>query len=139
VFEDLSSTLASGGAVGVETVLSTPKYRPLVSEVRQAGGFIGLIYVFLSSSQIAVERVAVRVGRGGHDVPRSKIHSRWRRSLDELGWFASNASAFWVFDNSRSDLENAAPLAATGRFGRLEWIIESAPDELVDALSALPR
>lgn len=69
--------------VGVESVLSTDKYCPLMEFVQSRCGFIGLIYVGLSSPSLAMQRVRIRISRGGHGVPEDKIAERWRRSLEK--------------------------------------------------------
>src|SRR5947209_14735499 len=58
--------------VGVETVLSTPKYRKLVRAAKQRGFKIALIYVLLNSPALHVARVQMRVKKGGHGVPKGK-------------------------------------------------------------------
>jgi len=136
--QELESLLRTGAAAGVETVLSTDKYRAAVLDVRRAGGYVGLIYVFLSSPEIAIARVAERVRRGGHGVPPDNIIQRWRRSLDQLSWFAGHASAFWVFDNSSPDPKVDPPLVASGTGGRLLLLTESAHAEIRAALASLP-
>lgn len=124
VFHELTRAITAGEAVGVETVLSTDKYRTSVEAVRQSGGFVGLIYVALSSPELACQRVAARVRHGGHDVPSDKVVARWERSLDHLAWFANSATAFWVFDNSNSDPNFPPLLSASGQFGKLNFLAE---------------
>lgn len=92
VFEDLRKAISEGGVVGVETALSSLKYRSLVDEVLARDGFVRLIYVALSSPSLAKQRVAARVARGGHGIPDEKIEQRWQRSLDNLAWFAERSS-----------------------------------------------
>jgi len=70
--------------VGVETVLSTGKYKPLIERVLAVSGFFGLIYICLQSPELACERVAQRVLEGGHAVPDDKTRNRWHRSLANL-------------------------------------------------------
>lgn len=111
---ELVQRLRAGGAVAVETVLSTTKYQPVVEEVVAAGGHYFLIYVALNSPELSAQRVRRRVAEGGHDVPVEKLPERWERSLKLLPWFASRAHRFWVFDNSNSDAEQRAELVATG-------------------------
>ena len=76
VFDELTRVIDVGEAIGVETVLSTDKYRQSVEAVRQSGGFVGMVYVALSSPELACQRVAARVRRGGHDVPSDKVEAR---------------------------------------------------------------
>ena len=139
VFQELKDEIAQNRAVGVETVLSSEKYRSLVDEVVQKEGFVGLIYIALSSPKIAVQRVAERVQRGGHGIPNEKIEKRWVRSLTNLSLFASLCTAFWVFDNSDSTPDVDPILIATGKAGLLEFSHESMFPEMKSALLPLPR
>jgi predicted ABC-type ATPase len=61
---------------------------------------IRLIYVILNNSDLNVERVRMRVAKGGHDVPEDKIRSRYVRSLKQLPWFLDHADRAWLYDNS---------------------------------------
>lgn len=136
---ELQTALRRGEAVGVETVLSSGKYRPLVELVRGQSGFVGLIYVALASPELACARVARRVQAGGHDVPAEKVRARWQRSLANLPWFAAHATAFWVFDNSDENPDVPPRLMAAGRSGALDFLEPSAGDALQISLSSLPR
>ena len=138
VFNELKIVLDSGQSVGVETVLSSEKYRPLVETVNACDGIFCLIYVALSSPDISRRRIAARVQRGGHGVPEAKIALRWQRSLDYLPWFARRATSFWVVDNSDSNRANAPKLLASGKNGRLEFLNSDAFPEMKAALASLP-
>jgi predicted ABC-type ATPase len=65
VLAAIHSAIARGEPIGVETVLSSGKYRALVNEVLASRGYVWLLYVALSSPEIAAARVAARVRRGG--------------------------------------------------------------------------
>jgi predicted ABC-type ATPase len=130
--------IARRESVGVETVLSTNKYRAFVEETHRCGGAFQLVYVTLANPEIAVRRVAMRVSRGGHDVPVEKIEERFRRSHENLAWFASRADHFWVIDNSGSDPAIPPVLCAFGSHGRLAHLDPASPQHVVDALSKLP-
>jgi predicted ABC-type ATPase len=86
--------------VGVETVLSTPKYRKLVRAAKRHGFKIALFYVLLDSPGLHVARVRLRVEKGGHRVAKSKILARRVRSLAQLPWFVKAADEVWLYDNS---------------------------------------
>jgi predicted ABC-type ATPase len=139
VEQHLVEAIPRGESVGVETVLSTDKYRKVVEEVRRLGGLFNLIYITVASHPIAVQRVALRVSRGGHDVPARKIADRFYRSHANLTWFATNASHFWVIDNSGSDPTAPPIMRAYGSNGRLDHIDPDAPEVLSAALSPLQR
>jgi predicted ABC-type ATPase len=99
--EEALSAVRAGRRLGVETVLSTLKYIPLVEEVRRRAGQFHLIYIALRSHALSAERVALRVRKGGHNVPFDRLEHRWERSLANLPVFAALATTFYVFDNSR--------------------------------------
>lgn len=138
VYAEVHAELIAGRSVGVETVLSSEKYRPLVNVANESKGVVGLIYIALRSPSISSERIADRVRRGGHSVPESKLPVRWQRSLDNLAWFARRATVFWVVDNSESNAD-APSLIATGKQGRIELLCDTAFPELKTALSSLPK
>lgn len=89
--------------VGVETVLSTGKYRTLVKEAKAHGFAIRMIFVFLPDPDLNVERVRVRVLKGGHDVPEDRIRARWIRSFQQFAWFLAEADRVDVFENSGAE------------------------------------
>lgn len=86
-------------SIGVETVLSTAKYRRVVEAAKAKGFKIWFIYVLLDSPERNIERVSLRVARGGHDVPEQKIRDRYIRSLSQMPWFIEAADRAWVYDN----------------------------------------
>lgn len=96
----LEASISAHQTVGVETVLSTPKYRRLVQHAKTLGFQVRLIYVLLDSPGRNVERVRLRVQKGGHPVPEKKIVERYWRSLEQFPWFLDYADEAWVFDNS---------------------------------------
>jgi len=96
----LYASIEAHQTVGVETVLSTPKYRALVLTARERKFTIRLIYVLLKSPQLNIGRVRLRVAKGGHDVSSEKILERREKSLGQLPWFLAHADDAWLFDNS---------------------------------------
>jgi predicted ABC-type ATPase len=124
----LETSILAGHSVGVETVLSTDKYRRLVQKAKSLGFEIQLIYVMLMSVELNVERVALRVKRGGHAVPEEKIRSRHRRSLGQLPWFFDEADLALIFDNS-----GARPRLVGEKKDGLSWIDIDAPKDLIGA------
>jgi predicted ABC-type ATPase len=87
-------------SIGVETVLSSDKYRKVVLAAKEKGFQVWFIYVLLDSPDRNVDRVRLRVARGGHDVPEAKIRDRYGRSLAQMPWFIKAADRAWVYDNS---------------------------------------
>lgn len=99
----LYASVEAHQTVGVETVLSTPKYRRLVETAKANGFSVRMLFVYLDNPDLNVERVRVRVATGGHAVPEDKIRARWSRSFENFGWFLREADTVDVFDNSGAE------------------------------------
>lgn len=99
----LNASINVHQTIGVETVLSTGKYRSLVEQAKRLGYEVCLVYVFVKSVEIQIERIRLRVSKGGHHVPEDKVRSRRARSLEQLRWFFRQADRAWIFDNSTSE------------------------------------
>ena len=129
----LEASIRAHQTVGVETVLSTEKYRRLVLAAKQNRFEFRLIFVMLRSPDLNVERVRLRVQKGGHDVAENKIRERWEKSFQQLPWFLEHADQAAIFDNS-----GAVPqLIAQKKRGTL--VIDThAPTALREALGLAP-
>ena len=79
----------------------------LMKTAKEHGYRVELVYIRLSSPELALKRIAARVARGGHDVPAVDVIRRFQRSLDNLPKAMALADRVTVFDNS------------TGRFVRV--------------------
>ena len=83
-----------------ETTLSTRSYVQTIGKARNLGYTIHLFYVYLESSQMAVERVAKRVSEGGHAIPEDVIHRRYQRSLQNFYQLYAPICDFFLFINN---------------------------------------
>jgi predicted ABC-type ATPase len=124
IYAWLETSIAAHQTVGVETVLSTDKYRKLVLIAKTIGFEFRLIYVLLRSPEMNVERVKIRVAEGGHDVPIQKILERRERSLKQLPWFLDQADSGWLFDNS----DKKPRLIATKIDGTIDMASNAMPE-----------
>jgi predicted ABC-type ATPase len=132
IMEWIHASLKAHQTVGVETVLSTDKYRAVVKEAQSYGHEICFAYVYLATPELNIERVALRVRKGGHDVEADKIKARRERSLNQMTWFFEEADRAWIFDNSG---EQVKLIAAKDRAPLI--ISDDATAEIRDRLTAL--
>lgn len=128
----LDASIDAYQTIGVETVLSSPKYRVLVERAQRRGFEVRMIYVLLGSAELQLERVRIRVNEGGHDVPPDKIVARRARSFEQLAWFARHVDRGYIFDNSTSEPKFLADILPDGRV--IRW--NDLPDDLVAAFAA---
>ncbi len=90
-----------GATFAFETTLAGRTHAPFLREAQAAGYAVHLAYLWLSSVELAASRVAVRVRRGGHDVPRADIERRYWRGLRNCFDLYSPLANTWVLcDNS---------------------------------------
>lgn len=62
---------------------------------------VTLLFIYLSSAEMAVERVAKRVSKGGHHIPEDVVHRRYSRAIHNLiNLYIPICDAYIVIDNS---------------------------------------
>ena len=132
---ELPHQLQLGHKVCVETVLSTDKYKQVVEDVRIGCGFVGLIYVGIRSPEILYSRIASRVLRGGHDVPKDRVAIRWKRSIELIPWFVAHADSIWIYNNTDANEFVPPTLIAEGCRGKVKIYDRDAIPEITNALS----
>lgn len=85
----------------VETTLSSRSLAPRIESLRAVGYLFRLFYVYLPSTDLAVERVAARVRRGGHDIPDDIIRRRYERGLRNFFTLYRPVADRWrVYENA---------------------------------------
>jgi predicted ABC-type ATPase len=67
-----------------ETTLAARTFAPFLQTCKTRGYTINLIYFWLRSPDLAVERVARRVASGGHSIPEDVIRRRYDRGRRNL-------------------------------------------------------
>lgn len=86
-----------------ETVFSSEEKLKFLKETSEAGFFIRFFFVCTNSPEINVARIAKRYMNGGHEVPISKVVTRYFKSLE----YAKEAIKFvdraYIYDNSVDD------------------------------------
>lgn len=92
--------LAKRQSLIFETVLSTDSKVDFIKRAKEAGYFIRIFFVSTSHPSINAARIARRVMKGGHDVPITKIVSRYLKSVVNCHRVASFADRTYVYDNS---------------------------------------
>jgi predicted ABC-type ATPase len=87
----------------IESVLSAPAKIDFIKRVKEADFFIRFFFIGTDSPQINAARVARRVMDGGHDVPISKIISRYQHSIANGSIAMSLVDRAYGYDNSIDD------------------------------------
>lgn len=86
-----------------ETVFSSEEKLEFVRKAKAAGFFVRLFFVCTENPSINAKRIAQRVMDGGHEVPISKIISRYYKSLDNATQAIRLVDRAYIYDNSVED------------------------------------
>lgn len=94
--------LASKGAeFAFESTLAGRSFAPWIGSLQRTGYEFHLIYLYLSSADLAVARVKERVRAGGHDVAERDVRRRYKRSLQNFfTLYRPLADSWLLLDNS---------------------------------------
>ena len=107
----ISELLQRNESFSIETTLSTRSYFRLVEKAHSQGYDVTLLYFWLKSPQQAIERVAERVAKGGHDIPKDIIVRRYWEGLDNLFKIYMPIVDTWILVNNG---ETPRSIVATG-------------------------
>ena len=88
-----------------ETVMSAEDKIDFIIRAKKAGFFIRLFFISTKHPSINASRIANRVMKGGHDVPISKIISRYYKSIENCKLIAPVVDRLYVYDNSIDGVE----------------------------------
>lgn len=86
-----------------ETTLSTLSYQHTIELAKRKGYKITLLFFWLNDVELAIERVALRVSEGGHNIPSDIIKRRYFRGINNLLQLFTKICDYWiVIDNSNT-------------------------------------
>jgi predicted ABC-type ATPase len=86
-----------------ETTLATRSYARLVRDLKGRGYRFHVMFLWLRSPELALERVRRRALSGGHDVPEEVVRRRYRRGAHNFfDSYQPLADSWVVYDNSVS-------------------------------------
>lgn len=88
-----------------ETVLSVEDKLDYILRAKEAGFFIRFFFVCTEHPTINASRIARRVMEGGHDVPITKIISRYNKSIANCCIVSEFVDRTYIYDNSIEDMD----------------------------------
>ena len=92
--------LAKKQSLIFETVMSADDKVDYIMRAKEAGFFIRVFFIATANPTINASRIAGRVMKGGHDVPITKIISRYRKSIINCMKVSSIVDRLYIYDNS---------------------------------------
>ena len=100
----------------LETTLSGLTYFKFITAAKERGYGVVLFFVYLNSIELAVSRVALRVSKGGHNIPENVIARRYSKGLINFSKYATVAHDWYMYDNSEENYK----LIAKSISGKIE-------------------
>lgn len=97
--EDL---LAKDETFALETTLATKSYINLVRRAQTKGYQVNVLFFWLRTPELALQRVAERVASGGHNIPEDIVRRRYVAGISNLFRIFIPEVDFWnIYDNSQ--------------------------------------
>jgi len=101
MLERLRARMNQGASVGYESTLSSRSLAGILRRARWLGYRVGVVFLWLSSDDVAVQRVRDRIRLGGHSIPEPIVRRRYRRGIDNFfRIYKPLADAWRFYDNS---------------------------------------
>ncbi len=123
--------ITHGKSFSLETTLSGKTHLRLVALAKANGLAVKLLYFFVDTPEVCLERVARRVSEGGHDVPEADLRRRFTRSLENFSVYARQCDFWRIYDaNGRQPVTLAEGEGGTVRHDNGD----NAPKSLLAAL-----
>ena len=104
-----------------ETTLASRSHAPWLRQLGASIYEIHLVFLWLSSAELAIERVADRVRNGGHNIPEGVVRRRYAAGIRNLFDLYQPVATSWVLYNSSGPQPT---LVAEG--------LESQPEQVYD-------
>lgn len=109
MLQRINQLLIQGKTFAIETTLATRSYSSLIERAKKAGYQVVLLFFWLSSPEMAIERVAKRVREGGHNIPTEIIIRRYWLGLQNFfNIFAPIVDVWTFYDNINSTVTLAS-------------------------------
>jgi len=116
MLERLQGLVNAGLDFAFETTLAARTYVSFLQECKHCGYTVNLIYFWLRSPNLAVERVKRRVASGGHSIPEVTIRRRYERGrMNLLDLYLPLCDSWIIFDNSGPTLLPIGQMGSDGK------------------------
>lgn len=111
----INELLDSDESFAFETTLSTRSYRGKVMDAKRDGYIVTLLYFWLQNTELAKERVMIRVSEGGHNIAPEVIERRYYKGIVNLfDIYLPIVDGAFIFDNSSGKHELMAQKTIDG-------------------------
>ena len=105
----INELLNSNATFAFETTLATKSYKGKILRAKENGYTVNLVFFWLQSPELAIERVKARVLEGGHNIETEVIRRRYKNGIKNLfDLYLPIVDEIMIFDNSDGKFEMIA-------------------------------
>ncbi len=105
MLETIADYARRGESFSFETTLSGLSYAQMIPVWRASGYLVKLFFLSLPDVEMAIERVAIRVKQGGHNVPEEVIRRRFAHGIANFERYKLLVDDWQLYDNSSAPPE----------------------------------
>ena len=130
MLQRIEDLLSKEESFSIETTLATKSYINLVRRAQEKGYTVRLLFFWLNSPELALQRIAERVAKGGHNIPEPIVRRRYVTGISNLFRLFMNEVDSWeIYDNSKYP---AIQIARGGKDDETFIIVESTYKTIAD-------
>ena len=130
MLQRIEDLLSKEESFSIETTLATKSYINLVRRAQEKGYTVRLLFFWLNSPELALQRIAERVAKGGHNIPEPIVRRRYVTGISNLFRLFMNEVDSWeIYDNSKYP---AIQIARGGKDDESFIIVESTYKTIAD-------
>ena len=101
MLQRIDDLIVRGFDFAFETTLSTKSYIQTIQKAKTLNYYVTLVYFWLNSPQLAIERIRERVAAGGHHIPNEVVVRRYEKGLFNFFNLYLPICDYWlVIDNT---------------------------------------
>lgn len=104
MLEEIDSHARRGESFAFETTLSGLAYLRRIKQWQDQGYWVDLIFLSLPSAEVALDRVAQRVGLGGHNIPEGVVRRRFAAGWDNFQRHYRDRVDGWVLYDNKDEI-----------------------------------
>ena len=102
----IQDLLNSGDNFSFETTLSTRSFVKTIEDAKSKGYYTTIIFFYLESVDLALDRVSIRVSEGGHNIQKEVVKRRYYLGIKNLfNLYADIVDSLYIYDNSNLESE----------------------------------
>lgn len=100
MLEEIAAYVKRGESFAFETTLSGLSYAQMIPVWRSSGYAVELAFLSLPDVEMAIERVAMRVKQGGHNISEDVIRRRFTHGISNFERYKLLVDSWQLYDNS---------------------------------------